>query len=67
MEFASTKQVWIVGVMTKANIAQKSFSFEIHGRILSTVVQHINKILSSNPDSLCLTVASLPVAQVLVN
>lgn len=31
--------VCIVGVMTKANIAQKSFSFEICSRILSTADQ----------------------------
>lgn len=67
MSFTSAKQVWIVGVMTKVNIAQKSFSFEIHGRMLSTVVQQVNEILSSKLDSLCLTIASLPVAQVLVN
>lgn len=67
MEFTLTKQVWIVGVMTKAIIAQKSFSFEICTRILSTVVQQINKILSGKLDSLCLTIASVPVAQVLLD
>lgn len=54
MEFTSTKRVWIVGVMKKANIAQMSFSFEICSRILNAIVQQINKILSGKLASLCL-------------
>lgn len=50
-----------------ANVAEKSFSFEIFSRILSTVVQQVNKVLSGKLGSLCLAIASLHVAWVLVN